>query len=379
MAFPESIDSFATKVNNVDVIDASHVNTLQSTIVTMQEALINRQHNFLYHSLTHDLWQEGTTFNDIADDTYVADLWNVIHSGNAPDITGEAGGSDDPFARYFRCTFDSTAQCGILQFLENADAIRLRGKSVTLSFDAWGTGVTTLRAAVLNWSGTADSITSDVVSSWATGDPTLAANWTYVNTASDITISGTRDRKSVESVTVPTTSSNLAVFIWTPNSEVNTDLFNVANVKLEPNEIETPFVARLFEDERRLVSRFMQTLDVSGGTTEVGFGRRLSGTQLVVTAPYQSPPMIASPHTFSHNISAYQASGSPTGTELSAVNLTANGVYTLTGSLTVASSALAKSAARLLLTAGTSWSGANGDISALRFGSGVIAVLDARL
>lgn len=214
--------------------------------------------NLLYSSMCHDLWQEGTTLNDLADDTYGPDtVWNVLNKSNAPDISGQAGGASDPFTRSFRCTFDAAnEQAGIVQFLEAEDTYPLRGQTVSLSADLWGTNVGTLRMAVIEWTSTADALTSDVVGTWGTGNPTLATNWAYIGTPAAITISGTRTRYEVENLTVGASTNNLGVFIWTDANEGSGDLWNVARVQLEIGPVATAFQARPFGVEYELVSRF---------------------------------------------------------------------------------------------------------------------------
>lgn len=215
--------------------------------------------NLLYHSLTHHLWQEGDTFNDIADDTYVADVWNVVQNGQAPDITSVAGSSTDPLKRFFRCTFDSaSSQAGIAQFLTSEDSVPHRGQTVSISADLWGTNITTLRMAVLEWQGTADAITSDVVATWGAGNPTLATNWVYLGTPAAITITTGRARYEVENLTVGIGANNLAVFIWTDAVEASGDLWNVARVQLERGPVATEFVARSYDEELAAVGPFAE-------------------------------------------------------------------------------------------------------------------------
>lgn len=214
--------------------------------------------NLLYHSLTHDIWPEGKTLNDLADDTYAAAVWNVLNKDNAPDISGQAGGSTDPFTTSFRCTFDSnTAQAGIVQFLEAADTYPLRGQLVSLSADLWGTNVASLRMAVIVWTSTADTLTSDVVGTWGTGNPTLATNWAYIGTPAAITINSTRTRYEVENLTVPTNANNIGVFIWTDAAESSGDLWEVARVQLERGPTATEFVATFFEIEQLKTLRYI--------------------------------------------------------------------------------------------------------------------------
>lgn len=259
-------------------------------IATLEDALAALSgQNYLYHSLTHDLWQAGATWNDIADDSYVADVWNVLHSGNAPDVSGQAGGASDPFTRYFRCTFDTnSSQAGVVQFLEAKDAKALRGQTVSISADLWGTNISTLRMAVVEWASTADSLTSDIVGTWGAGNPTLAANWSYIGTPGAISINSTRTRYSVDGLVIGSSVNNIGVFIWTDAAEDSGDLFNVANVKLEVSPVATGFVARAFDEEFSLCQRFLTRISQDGGAfTRYAFGRAQSTTEatLVIFLP----------------------------------------------------------------------------------------------
>lgn len=243
--FPGSLDTFTT-------LDHS----LSDAVVALETRARQNTDNLLYDTLTHNLWLAGTTFNDVTDDSYTATLWNALWNTNAPDISGQAGGASDPFVKYFRCTHDANSQAGIVQFLEAEDTVPLRGKTLSLSADLWGTGVTSLRMAVLEWTSTADVVTSDVVGTWGTGNPTLAANWAYIGTPAAITITTTRTRYAVNNLIVGSSTNNLAVFIWTDAVEVNTDLWNVARVKLEVSNAATDFVPRPFTLEKYLINRF---------------------------------------------------------------------------------------------------------------------------
>lgn len=199
--------------------------------------------NLLYHSIMYADW---TGANDVANDTYINDtVWNHVNNGQAPDITAQAASSTDPLKQYLRCTFDSaSSQAGIVQFLKSSDSVPYRGEKLSISADLWGTNITTLRMAVLEWQGTADAVTSDVVATWGAGDPTLAANWVYLGTPAAITITTGRARYEVENLTVGIGANNLALFIWTDAVEASGDLFNVARTQMERGPVATDFVAR---------------------------------------------------------------------------------------------------------------------------------------
>jgi len=207
--------------------------------------------NFLADSLTYDIWPRGATFNDVADGFLVTGKWYALHNGQAPDITRQAAGVTDPLTHNLRCTFDSaSSQVGIIEFISYADTVALRGQNITLAADFWGTNVGNLRMSVLEWSGTADAYTIDVVDTWGAGTPTLVADWDYTDVPADIAISGTRTRKTIAAaVPVSNTSNNLAVFIWSSDIEGSGDLFNVARVKLEQGSVATNLITATFEEE----------------------------------------------------------------------------------------------------------------------------------
>ena len=102
----------------------------------------------------------ASTYNN-NDDSYTLDRFNLVSDGN-----------------------------DIVQFIEAKDSHPAIGQTVSLQFKAKVSNarLTDVRAAVISWDGTADSVTSDVVNAWenASTVPTLATNWTYENTAASL-------------------------------------------------------------------------------------------------------------------------------------------------------------------------------------------------
>lgn len=257
--FPGAVDSYSVKVDNVTDVMAAHVNDLQDAVVAIETAVIAQapNPNLLYHSLSRDIWPSGLTFNDVADDSYVAGVWNALWSGNAPDVSGEAAVIDGS-KRAIKCLVDTNGtQFGFVQFLLNEDTVPLRGKTLSFSIDAVGFNVTSLRCAILEWTSTADTLTSDVVGTWAAGNPTLATNWAYIGTPATQALSGTT-RIKAEGKTVGATTNNLAVFVWTDASENSTDYVRLANAKLEIGLTATAFVSPGSMEERFRVAQLYQ-------------------------------------------------------------------------------------------------------------------------
>src|SRR5688500_1322529 len=106
---------------------------------------------------------------------------------------------------------------GVIQVIENKHCCAAQGRRVSLQFHVHASAnVGDIRVAVLAWTGALDAVT-DPISAWnGSGlNPTLAANWGYLNTPSNIrTLGDTWYQVKLESILVPTNTVNLAVMIW---------------------------------------------------------------------------------------------------------------------------------------------------------------------
>lgn len=329
--------------------------------------------NLLYHSMHFSDWQEGTTFNDIGDaTTYVGNLWLGVQNGQSPDVAGLAGGSTSDYSMACQTTMDSAAsQNGFVLFLTNQDTIGLRGKTVSVSAELWGTNVANLAMNVLVWTSTADSPTKDVVGTWNNGSAhTLAANWAFGVTSVAIPIGSTEGiRYATNNIPIPTNANNLAVFISTWDNEASTDVWQFANVQLEIGNYATQFRPLLQSDESRRVKYFVQTVGIAGF-----FGAKADGNTLQGFADID---MRAAP-TLSHNVTGWDATGSPSATQMGFFNYASGAFTTITGALTIYAASAAPTRYVLGADAATSFNGTVGDVGEFFFGSGVIIVLSAR-
>ena len=125
----------------------------------------------------------------------------------------------------------------------------LRGQTCTLSWKARaevGQTSTSIKAAVIGWFGTSDTITSDIISAWNSEgtDPTLVANAEYLNEPFNILLNGTMQTYTIN-VSIPDGIKNVIVFIWNDmsNGDVGTtvgDFIFLSDVQLERGEFENP-------------------------------------------------------------------------------------------------------------------------------------------
>lgn len=181
--------------------------------------------------------QVPATLTNRQDDAYGPDRWYMLTSGGAVNtqtarVAEIIASSPTEYVGQFRQADATPRQFGNAQILETSRVLELRGKAVRLGFWARtdGTEITTLRACIGEWTGTANTVTSDIVSSWA-ATPTWIGNFSCANTPADITISSTMSQYTV-SATLGSTFNNLVLFIWTPNSEAQNDDYYLTQVQL---------------------------------------------------------------------------------------------------------------------------------------------------
>jgi hypothetical protein len=192
----------------------------------------------------------ATTFVN-NDDSYLIDGWILLSDGN--DVVDVSRVADNDFVSGYKLRADietANKRLGFLSPVSNADMqeIRKSGKA-SLQFKAkcTGTSISNVRAYLLAWNGTADTITSDVVSggSWgaAGNNPTFAANWTAENSASNIPIETTITLNTIENIDVDTASvTNLAVLIIIDDTDATVgDFFELGDVKVEKGSVCTEY------------------------------------------------------------------------------------------------------------------------------------------
>jgi hypothetical protein len=213
--------------------------------------------------------QRGTSFTSGAndDDAYTLDRWYILSDGNdAIDVTQET--SVVPTNELYAIALDvetANKKFGIAQIIEQKNCVGLIGNTVTLSFKAKVSSTTKLdnvKCAIVSWSGTADTVTSDIVSAWgAEGtDPTLIANATYENTPANLNVTTSYATYSVSAAIDTASTKNVIVFIWSDVTDTTAgDFLYVTDVQLEVGTEATPFEVMPYDMELARCQRYFQT------------------------------------------------------------------------------------------------------------------------
>jgi len=235
------------------------------------QSVNSRFNNFNYaQNAEFRFWQRQTPANatNRQDDQYGPDRWYILTSGGAVNV-GVAQTTADtassflevtPFAALVRNTDASDRQFGIAQILENDRVTGLRGKKVTFAFQIKeGTSVPNIRAAIVEWTGTADSVTSDIVSSWA-ANPTLIANAAFVGTPADFALSSAPGSQFSVTATLGTTFTNLILFVWTPAAEALNNDFQITQVQLveSPTPLPWAMIRKSYAEDLEECQRFYE-------------------------------------------------------------------------------------------------------------------------
>jgi len=211
--------------------------------------------------------QRGTSFTSGAnnDDTYNLDRWYVLSDGNdAVDITQA---TDVPTGAKYSIGLDvetANKKFGIAQIIENLNCFDAIGGTVTLSFQAKVSSTTKLdnvKCAIVAWSGTTDSATSDIISAWGSEgtNPTLIADATYENSPANLNVTTSWATYTVSAAVDTASTKNIIVFIWSDVTDTTAgDFLYITNVQLEVGSVATPFERRDYGRELALCMRYFE-------------------------------------------------------------------------------------------------------------------------
>jgi hypothetical protein len=247
----------------------------------------NVNRNSLYYQLlingNFDIWQEATTVAAAsASDgvTYVSDQWYNVQSTTAKwNFALESTIVPIGSTYSLKCSAsDVNIQVGVIQPIEFVNATKYRGKTASISFQAITTAgktIDNLRCALVNWTGTADTLTRDIVGTWAGNgtNPTLIANTTILNTPVNLPLTTSWKTFKIENILIPLTVNNLLLFIWTDDTTITSgDEFYVTQVQVNKGTIALPFYPKDYNTELSNCQRYYEagTATCAGGIT--GFG-----------------------------------------------------------------------------------------------------------
>ncbi len=252
-----------------------------------------------------------------ADDSYGGpDRWYSLTETASINVrTLQDGENGVPYCQRLTQSQASAQRMGRAQIIEGINCRHARGQTVTLSGRIRCSSSQAIRYAVLEWTGTADSVTSDVVSNWASGSYTaggffLGSNLTVAGVGAITPAANTWTDLTALSPTLSGSLNNLIVLIWTEGQAAQNVTLDF-RLKLEVGAQATAFVPRSLGEELALCMRYFEKsvamgrpITLGGNTswfvpfTSVGngavyfqvmFAQRKRVTPTVTTYPFTTP------------------------------------------------------------------------------------------
>jgi len=250
--------------------------------------------------------QEAPASN--ADDTYAHDQWYVLTQSNAIAVsTLSAVENGLPLMARLTQSNASAQRMGYAQIIEGKYCKQYRGQSVTFKIGRTRlSSSANIRFAVLEWTGTEDTVTSDVVNDWTSSTYTagnffLGSNLTVSGVSSQALTANTLTDGSVLTVTLGSSFNNLIVFAWTEGTVAQNVTFDLGKVKLENASSATDFICPPLTETQILCFRYLEA--IGGVAGRYGVGRSVSTSISEIYYPWKvkkrATPAI-SLATFSH-------------------------------------------------------------------------------
>lgn len=233
-----------------------------------------------------------------ADDAYILDRWYVLTQSN-PITPSQQTLQENGQATNLRLTQSnaSAQRFGLATILEAKDSQPLRGRQITFRPRVRISASQAVRIAVLEWTGTADSVTSDVVSSWTNG--TFTAGQFFNSTTLTVTGVGSKTPGAATwtdmdglTVTVGSSCNNLILMIWVGATAAQNVTLDIGKVRLVngpyAGEIHVPSYRDDLLECGRFYLRYLFDSD-SVGAIPGGIGYVNAATQAIFQVAFPGP------------------------------------------------------------------------------------------
>jgi len=324
-------------------------------------------------------WYTPSTLTTVNNDAYGLDGWNVLTQATSIQVQ-QVAGSSAQYGMYLYNNAGSSKRVGACQILESGDSIPRRSQPVTFQVRVkCDESTKNVRVAIVEWTGTADTVTSNIVNSWT--NSTFTAGNFFTSTSTTVagtaqitcTTGGTWYSGSV-TATVSASCNNLMAFVWSEDTLTTANGMTVECVDMHVGRSTQNFMPLPAVEEELRCQRFIYAL--RGQQYLAGF--KIIGAQ--IQSQYNDFPvrMRATPTgTMVSGLSWVTAGTS--GAQVSFTGRVTANYLTITGALTAACTAYSADRYICYFIAATSFSGTIGEVGTLDLGSSLIAYWDAEL
>ncbi len=258
--------------------------TSLSALVSLDGGPIGRWRNLLINA-DGQINQRAPASN--ADDTYGHDRWYALTQTGSIAVSTVADAEDGtPFMWRLTQSQASAQRMAYAQIVKASRCKGLRGRDIVLGGRFRCSAAQAIRYAILEWTGTADAVTSDVVNDWTSGTYTagnffIASNLTVRAIGSITPSAATLTDLGALTATLGSTFTNLIVVIWTEGTAAQNVTLDGA-LQFEPGAVATQ--RELWDEEDEL----MRCLPYCRKMVDPA----LSGVVGGDTRPYTTMPLI---------------------------------------------------------------------------------------
>lgn len=188
-----------------------------------------------------------------ADDIYSLDCWYTLTQTAAITVTQSAlQENGQPFNIRLTQSQAGAQRMGLAQIVEARDSQADRGRTMSFAARVRISNSQAVRYAILEWTGTADAVTSDVVNDWTSSTYTagnffLAANLTVTAVGSMTPSAATWTTLTTLTGTAGSSLNNWVVLVWTEGTAAQNVTLDVGLIQLEHGSVATEFEYQTFQ------------------------------------------------------------------------------------------------------------------------------------
>ena len=181
-----------------------------------------------------------------ADDVYFADRWYALTElGNVTPSVLTDPEPGYPFGTRLTQSNTTAQRFGFAQIIEGRNCKHLRGWSGVLGARLRASGSQTIRYAVLGWTGTEDTVTSDIVNNWSSTSFTaggffISSNLSVLAVGSQAVTANTWTSLTDISASMGTSFNNVIIMVWTESAQAQNFTLDWDWVQFERGSVLTP-------------------------------------------------------------------------------------------------------------------------------------------
>lgn len=197
------------------------------------------------------------------DDTYAHDRWYVLTQSAAIAVTTLTDPeSGRPTGARLTQSNATPQRIGYAQIVESGNIRDLRGKAAALAARIRCSSAQAIRMAILEWTGTADTVTSDIVADWnstnfTTGNFFNAATLSLVAIGSTTPQAATWTDMTQVSGNFSASLNNAIIFIWTEGTLAQNATLDIDETAFVEGA-RASYQPRTFDEELRACLRYYQ-------------------------------------------------------------------------------------------------------------------------